>query len=54
MKDHGHIVYEECLYRDMNNGEEPPCIINCKDDGCKYCLMLYEDGYSRFGNQESD
>ena len=50
--EHGNIVYTECLYADKHNGETPPCMANCHIEGCEYHLVMYEDGYSRFGNEE--
>lgn len=51
--DHGDIVYTECLYRERHSGEEPPCAANCHID-CADHLLLYEDGYSCFGNEEPE
>ena len=52
--EHGAIVKEWCLYAEHHNGEEPPCIASCHDDGCEDCLIMYEDGYSRFGNETTE
>ena len=48
---HGEIVKTWCMYPERHNGEEPPCITSCHDEGCEDCLIMYEDGYSRFGNE---
>lgn len=44
------IVKTWCEYEDMEN-HEPPCISECHTD-CKYMLLMYEDGYSIFGNEK--
>lgn len=50
---HGDIVYSECLYRERHGGEEPPCVANCHID-CENHLLLYEDGYSCYGNEKPE
>ena len=51
---HGDIVKTWCTYADKHNGENPPCITNCHIEGCEYHLVMYEDGYSRFGNEPAE
>lgn len=51
--EHGDIVYTDCLYSNTHNNNEPSCIESCHINGCEYHLVMYEDGYSRFGNETS-
>ena len=52
LMEHGQIVKTWCMYQDSHNGEEPPCISSCDEEGCEYALIMYEDGYSRYGNEK--
>lgn len=50
MNEHGDIVKTWCMYPDSHNGEQPRCLASCDEEGCEYALIMYEDGYSRYGN----
>ena len=43
------IVQSWCEYEEMEH-KEPPCIAECRSN-CRYMLLMYEDGYSIFGNE---
>ena len=50
--EHGEIVKTWCMYPDSHNGEQPSCMSSCDEEGCEYALIMYEDGYARYGNEK--